>query len=642
MSETRKLAAILVADVVGYSRLTGADEERTLARLRGLRSDLIDPAIAAHHGRIVKRTGDGSIVEFRSVVDAVRCAIEVQEGLIERNAGVPDGRRIEFRVGIHVGDVVEESDGDLMGDGVNIAARVEAIAEPGGICLSEDAYRQVRDKIEATFADLGDKTLKNIARPVRVFALGAAAVSVSRGSAIPSSQRMPDEATIAAPEKGHPARPARTLMAFAVLATFLLAAGVGSLWIWSEAKPVVRGAGSRGSTAEVAANRPSIVVMPLANLSGDPAQDYFADGLTEDIIAALGRFPDITVISRGAAFAYKAKSVRPDEIGRELNVAYLVDGSVRKTGDRARVSVELLETARATVLWTEQYDREIKDLFTIQDEIARQIAGALSVRLSALQLARGASKPPSNLETYDLVLRGRDLLRRSSRAADSEARQLFERAIELDSGYAPAYTGLGRLDVQAAESGYTSDPDAALTRAEANGRKALSIDESVGAHVLLGRIYIFRGDYDRALDELRRAVEINPSDPEAQSGLADALLWSGDTRAAIETMREVARVQPILTDDEYVDLGIAHLIADRPDDAIAALGRAIQRYDGDGALHALLAGAYATAGRKADAAGEAEIVKRMLPSFQAKDFATQLRDEGQRLKIVTALRAAGL
>ena len=382
--------------------------------------------------------------------------------------------------------------------------------------------------------------------------------------------------------------------------------------------------------------------MPLANLSGDPAQDYFADGLTEDIISALGRFPDITVISRSAAFAYKGKSARPEAIGRELNVAYVVDGSVRKSGDRARISVQLLDSARATVLWTEQYDREIKDVLTIQDDIARHIAGALSVRLTALQLARSASKPPSNLEAYDLVLRGRDLSQ-GSRGAQSEARRLFERAIELDQGYAPAYAGLGRLDVYAAESGYTSDPDAALTRAEANGRKALSNDENAGAHVLLGRIYIFRGDYDRALDEMRRAVELNPSDPEAQSGLADALLWSGKTGAAIETMRDVARVQPILTDDQYVDLGIAYLIADRPDDAIATLGRAVQRYgQSDAILHALLAGAYATVGRKADAAAEVEIVMRMHPAFRAKDFATQLRDEGQRSKVVAALELAGL
>ena len=642
MSETRKLAAILVADVVGYSRLAGANEERTLARLRALRSDLIDPSVALHHGRVVKRTGDGSIIEFRSVVDAVRCAIEVQTGMVERNAGVAPDEQIELRVGIHLGDVVEEADGDLMGDGVNIAARLEGVCEPGSVCLSEDAYRQIRDKLNESFADLGEKALKNIARPVRVFALGAAAVSAPRGSAIPSSQRMLDEETIAHSKKERLASRARTHIALAGLATVLLAAGVGGLWNWRQDKPVVRGAGSPSLTAEVATGHPSIVVMPLANLSGDQAQDYFADGLTEDIIASLGRFPDITVISRSAAFAYKGKSARPDEIGRELNVAYLVDGSVRKTGDRARVSVELLQTARATVLWTERYDREIKNLFTIQEEIARQIAGALSVRLTTLQLARSASKPPSNLEAYDLVLRGRDLLRRDSRVAQSEARRLFARSIELDQGYAPAYAGLGGVDVQAVEAGWRSDPDAALSQAEANGRKALSYDENVGAHILLGRIYTLRGDYDRALDELRRAVELNPSDPEAQFGLADALLWSGDAKAAIETMLEVARVQPILTDTEYVDLGIAYHIAGQTDDAIATLGRAIERYDDNALLHALLAGAYATVGRKADAAKEAEIVKRMLPSFQAKDFATRLRDQGQRSKVIAVLQLAGL
>jgi TolB-like protein/class 3 adenylate cyclase len=637
MSETRKLAAILVADVVGFSRLAGADEDRTLARLRGLSSDLINPAIVAYHGRIVKRTGDGYIVEFRSVVEATLCAIELQNAMVERNAGLAPGKRIEFRVGIHLGDVIEEADGDLMGDGVNIAARLESVAEPGGVCLSDDAYRQVRDKIEVSFADLGEKTLKNIARPTRVFGLGAATII-----GLPQSvrRRAPDEATLAA-ERGLAPHRGWTPAMIALLAALLVVTGAVGLWIWRGDRPISGSAGVPASQ-EIAASHPSIAVMPLANLSGDPAQDYFADGLTEDIVSALGRFPDITVISQRAALAYKGKAAPPDAIGRELNVAYLVDGSVRKTGDRARVSVELLEAAGATVLWTQKYDREIKDLLTIQDDIARQIAGALSVRLTALQLARSASKPPSNLEAYDLVLRGRDLSQ-GSRRAQSEARRLFERAIELDPGYAPAYAGLGRLDVYAAEGGYTNDPDAALTRAEANGRKALSNEETVGAHILLGRIYIFRGDYDRALDELRRAVELNPSDPEAQSGLADALLWSGNTGAAIETMREVARVQPILTDDEYVDLGIAYLIAGRPDDAITALGRAVQRYgQSDPILHTLLAGAYATAGRKGDAASEAQIVKHMLPSFAAKDFATQLRDEGQRSKIVAALQLAGL
>ena len=562
---------------------------------------------------------------FSRPVASPGVAVEIQRAMAERNVEVAPDKRIEFRVGIHLGDVVEESDGDLMGDGVNIAARLQSIAKPGGICISDDTYRQVKSRLDLRVSDLGPVSLKNIAEPMRAYSLEVS---------VPAQAKPAKPTVVALPRK----RLALIPLAVGIAALVILIAG--SAWYFFNANRAASDASN--VLPPLATQRLAIVVLPFANLSGDPAQDYFAEGLTEDTIAALGRFPDITVISRSAAFAYRAKSVRPSVIGRELNVAYLVDGSVRKTSDRARVSVELPDTARETVLWTEQYDREIKDLSTIQDEIARQIAGALSVRLSALQLARAASKPPSNLEAYDLVLRGRDLSRRDSRAAQSQARQLFERAIELDPGYAPAHAGLGGVDILTAESGYTSNPDGALTRAEANGRRALSNDENVGAHILLGRIYIFRGEYDRALDELRRAVEINPSDPEAQSGLADALLWSGDSKAAIEAMRKVARVQPILTNDEHVDLGIAYLIADRPDEAIAALTRAIQRYDDDAFLHALLAGAYATAGRKADAAGEAEIVKRMLPAFQAKDFGTRLRDQGQRSKVIAALQLAGL
>jgi tetratricopeptide (TPR) repeat protein len=285
----------------------------------------------------------------------------------------------------------------------------------------------------------------------------------------------------------------------------------------------------------------------------------------------------------------------------------------------------------------------MKELFTIQADITRRLAGALSVRLGALRLAHTANKPPTNLEAYDIVLHSRDLFRRGNRAADSQARGLLERAIQLDPSYAPAYAALGRVDVQAVEFGWTSDPDAALLRAEANGRRALSIDdEDVAARTLLGRIYIFRGDYDRALNELRRAIEINPSDPEAQSGLADALLWSGNTRAAIDAMREVARVQTTLSGSEQFDLGIAYLLVNQPDEAIATLGHAIQRNEQNPYLHVVLAGAYAVAGRKDDATVEVGIVRRLLPAFASKDFATQLRDEGQRLKITTALQQAGL
>ena len=312
MSEIRKLAAILVADVVGYSRLAGTDEERTLARLRGLRSDLIDPAIAAHHGRIVKRTGDGAVVEFRSAVDAVRCAIEVQNGMVERNAGLPDGRRIEFRIGVHIGDVVEESDGDLMGDGVNIAARLEGIAEPGEVCLSEDAYRQVKTRLDLLVSDLGARELKNIAEPVRVYSLQVGARREAPPTVVPA-----------------PAQPVR----------------------------------------QAPSDKPSIAVLPFANMSGDAEQEYFADGISEDIITALSKLSQLFVIARNSTFTFKGKSVHVSEIGKSLGVRYVLEGSVRKSGQRVRITAQLIDATTGGHLWAERFDRDLTDIFAVQDDV---------------------------------------------------------------------------------------------------------------------------------------------------------------------------------------------------------------------------------------------------------------------------------
>jgi adenylate cyclase len=325
MSETRKLAAIVVADVVGYSRLAGTDEDRTLARLRGLRSDLIDPAIAAHHGRIIKRTGDGSIIEFRSVVDAVRCALEVQTGMVERNAGLAPERRIEFRIGIHPGDVVEEADGDLMGDGVNVAARLEGICEPGQICLSEDAYRQVKSRLELQVADLGPQSLKNIAEPVRAYLLRHGA---------PATQKPPQPATATRDVW------ARWAALAAALALLLLAAGA---FAW-RAGLVPRFMAA--SVDDKLANAPklSIVVLPFENLSGDKEQDYFADGITDDLTTDLSHLQDSFVIARNTAFTYKGKPVDAKEIGKELGVRYLLEGSVRRFGEKVEVNAQLIST----------------------------------------------------------------------------------------------------------------------------------------------------------------------------------------------------------------------------------------------------------------------------------------------------------
>ena len=337
MGETRKITAILVSDVVGYSRLTAADEDDTLARLRSLRTDLIDPSISEHRGRVVKRTGDGLIVDFRSVVDAVRFAIEVQNAMVERNAGVVLDKRIDFRVGIHLGDVVEEADGDLMGDGVNIAARLEGICEPGSVCLSEDAYRQVRDKLKEAFTDLGEKELKNIARPIRAYA-------VNRGS-----ESLEQVRPAAAQDKRGPPR-------------F------------------------------------SIAVLPFANIGGDPEQDYFADGVTESLTTDLSRISGLLVIARNTAFTYKGKGVDVRTIGRELNVRYVMEGSVQRSGARMRVNVQLIDAESGAHLWAERFDKPLADIFDMQDEIVAHLARQLDTALISAEARRAAKSPQPELD----------------------------------------------------------------------------------------------------------------------------------------------------------------------------------------------------------------------------------------------------
>src|SRR5271170_3766562 len=361
MSETRKIAAILVADVVGYSRLAGADEDRTLARLRGLRSDLIDPAIAAHRGRIVKRTGDGILIEFRSVVDAV---LEAQNGLIERNAGVAPERRIEFRVGIHLGDVVEEADGDLMGDGVNIAARLESIAAPGAICLSEDAYRQVIGRLDMAVTDLGPTVLKNIERPIRVYSLQLGVPAQAKPATGPKALEKPPE-----PKP----RAALLPLIAGIVALVVIAAGA---WYFL--------AGKRPAPA-LATNPPpahlSVVVLPFTNLSGDSSQDYFADGITENLTTDLSRIRNSFVIARNTAFTFKGKSIDAKEIGKQLGVRYVLEGSVQRDQSRVRVNAQLIDAETGAHLWADRFEEDVSDLFKLQDQVVARLANALNYEL---------------------------------------------------------------------------------------------------------------------------------------------------------------------------------------------------------------------------------------------------------------------
>src|SRR5271163_1723674 len=415
MAETRKLAAILCSDVVGYSRLAGADEDRILARLRSLRSDLIDPTIAVHNGRVVKRTGDGSIVEFRSVVDAVRLAIEVQNAMIERNAGVPEDRRIVFRIGIHLGDVVEESDGDLMGDGVNIAARLEGIAEPGGICLSEDAYRQVRGRLDLAVTDLGATQLKNIAEPVRAYSLQVG---------------IPARAKLAAEAKP-PKLQKRSMLAPLVALIVALVIVAGGAWYFL--------AGNHSSPVQ--ATHLSIVVLPFTNLSNDPAQDYFADGVTENLTTDLSRIRGSFVIARNTAFTFKGKGLDAKQIGNELGVRYVLEGSVQRDGTRVRVNAQLIDAQSGAHLWADRFEEDAADLFKLQDQVVARLANSLGYELVKAEAEKGGrSKDP---DAIDLAMRGQALLLQATPTKDSNdaARALFNQALAIDPNDAAALAG---------------------------------------------------------------------------------------------------------------------------------------------------------------------------------------------------------
>ena len=483
MSETRKIAAILVADVVGYSRLAGADEEGTLARLRGLRSDLIDPAIAAHRGRIVKRTGDGSIVEFRSVVDAVRCAIEVQNAMVERNAGLPEDRRIVFRIGVHLGDVVEESDGDLMGDGVNIAARLEGIAEPGAICLSEDAYRQVKGRLDLAVSDLGPTHLKNIAEPIRVYSL----------------------------EVGQPAR----------------------------AKPAPASAPEKSAPPRL-----SMVVLPFTNIGGGADQEPFVDGVTESLTTDLSRIRAAVVIARNTAFTYKGKAVDLKLIGRELNVRYVLEGSVQRGGNRMRVNVQLIDAETGSHLWAERFDKPLADLFDMQDEIVARLANALNTQLVAAEARRAEQAPTPN--SMDLYFQGLAWVNKG-RTPDTlaEAHGFFDRALSADPGNIDALIKSARANAIEGVNSFVTDPAAAFAAAEAKLTKALSsIPDHARGHMWLGYVGILTRRASEGIAECEHALELdrNLASAHAYVGLGEMFLGRAEETEAHIT--EALRLSP--------------------------------------------------------------------------------------------------
>jgi adenylate cyclase len=626
----RKLAAILAADVVGYSRLMGSDELGTFQALKAHRRELIDPAISAHGGVIVKTTGDGLLASFASAVDGVACAVAIQRGMIQRNVELAEDQRFLLRIGINVGDIILDQN-DIFGDGVNIAARLETLSEPGGLCISHTVRDQIGEKLPLTFVDLGEQTVKNIAKPVHIFSLSPQAIANGPDISLERTSRW----TLS-----------RRSYAIATVTIGILVVAAITWGQLHRPAPTVRAGSGATTKPEVAATqRPSIAVLPLVSLSTPAQDDYFADGLTEDIISALGRFSEISVRSRNSVFLNKDKSARPEEVGRDLNVRYIVEGSVRRTPERIRVAVRLTEASRGILVWSENYDALPKDIFTVQEDITRRIVGTMAVRVSSLEEARAAAKPPDNLESYDLVLRARSFYVQGTRTALSQTRPLFEKAIEIDSRYVPAYVGLGLVELDAIAQGWTSNPAVALQRAEALAIKSISIDEaSAGAHALMGRVHMRRGNYDRALDELKRAVALNSSDADSYDGLGAALLFIGDFDGAIKAISLSSEFQPTLSVTTFFNLGTALLLNGRTADSVRTLEQSVERYPSPLFYfnRAMLAAAYAAAGRKEDAARQAEMVHQQFPHFASLNFGSQFRNPQDREKFAAVLKEAGL
>jgi adenylate cyclase len=586
MSATRRLAAILSADVAGYSRLMGADEEGTLERLRAHRRELIDPKIAEHHGRVVKTTGDGMLVEFASIVDAVRCAVEVQQRMGERNADVFSDDRIEFRVGVNLGDIIIDGD-DIYGDGVNIAARLEAMAEPGMVCMSAAAWEQARGKVPFGADDLGEHQLKNIERSVRVFRITSGASATVTRKSLP----LPD--------------------------------------------------------------KPSIAVLPFQNMSGDQEQEYFSDGITEDIITELSRFRSLFVIARNSSFAFRGKSLKVQEIARDLGVGYIVEGSVRRAADRVRITAQLVDGSTGKHLWAERFDRDMRDIFALQDEVARSVASTVSGRVEAADRDLAMRLSPTALRAYDLVLRAKGMTLRYTRAENAQALACAERALEIEPTNARACAYSAKCYYYNYMACWTEDREGAFAKAYERAKRAVALDETDSyARCILGTIHLYRREYQEAQSEAERAIELNPNDPDPRRMYGLVLAATGKAQAAIEHIQLAKRLNPF--DTQWVPwiLGMAYFSARRYDDAIATLRQA---RDPINEVRGWLAASYAHAGRLQEARATldeflrvAETDMAVFPGRRLKDWeaywhgALEYQDQKDFDHLFDALRKAGL
>jgi len=617
------MSAILSADVKAYSRLMSADEEGTVKALNDCR-EIIARCVGDHRGRVVDSPGDNVLAEFASTVEAVKCAVKIQEDLKIRNADLPESRRMEFRIGINLGDVIEEKS-RIYGDGVNIAARIEGLAEAGGICISRTAYDQVKNKLEVGYEYLGEHSVKNIAEPVHVY-------------------RVLMEPEAAGKVIGEKRKEKRRMVLVALIVFLIGFAGLAGWYLYIQKSKQVEAA-SVDKMAYPLPDKPSIAVLPFDNLSGDPSQDYFSDGLTEEIITALSKIDRMFVIARNSTFTYKGKPVKVKQVAEDLGVRYVLEGSVRKAGDRVRITAQLIDALKGHHLWAERYDRELKDIFALQDDLTMKIMSALQVKLTDGEQALLYAKGTDNIKGFLKCLQGREYLYRFNREGIDLARPLLEEAIALDPNYAAPYRWLGGSHMLDVILGDSKNPKESIMTAIKLAQKAISLDASFApAYCLLARLYAFIGQYDKAVEQAERAVTVDPNSADVYDYLGLVLVQADRAEEAIPLIKKGIRLNPIPPKNYLYHLAVGYGATEQYAKAISILRELLHQDANDFLAHLFLTLYYSRSGQEDEARAEAAKLLRISPQFRAEKLRTMSANKNKAKveKNIEALRKLGL
>jgi len=625
-SINRKLTAILSADAKGYSRLMGEDEVGTVQLLKEYR-EIMAQLIHQHRGRVVDSPGDNLLVEFNSVVDATGCAVKIQEALQIKNAELSEDKRLEFRIGINLGDVLEDKD-RIYGDGVNIAARIEGLAEPGGICISRTAYDQVKNKLELGYEYLGEHSVKNIAEPVRVYRI----------------LTEPEAAGRVIGEKRFLGRIPRKAAMVAIVILIIVAGGLIGWNIYLHQSKRIEPA-SLDKMAHRLPDKPSIAVLPFDNLSDDPKQEYFSDGLTEEIITALSKTKQLFVIAPNSTFTYKGKPVKVQQVAEDLGIRYVLEGSVRKDAGRVRITAQLVDAIKGSYLWAERYDRDLKDIFALQDEITMNVIEALGLKLTEGEQALIYAGGTNNLEAYLKFLQAIEYSRRQNPDDNQKAKRILEEAIGLDPNYAVAYRQLGSVHMMEVWLGTTKAPKESLGKAAEFSKKALALDASLGmAHALLGHIFILMRNYEKGIEEGQRAVNLEPNGADSHAFLGMGLQFADRPEEAIKILKKAIRLNPMPPGWYLHQLAIAYRNMDRYDEAIGWAKKAVDRHPSSVLSHLAMASCYSLAGREEEAQAEATQALKINPKFSLEQLAktTPQKNQETKKRFIDSLRKAGL